>query len=128
MNNLINLVFLWTILFFGLDYIQNYFENKLIFKSVFLVTVFLIQAVYDTIMAKLYKKKKNFDYLFDSSLLKSLLLLFGLIISQEKLEFINEIPVINEIKIFDDLNIGKTNTIISPLFIFMLIKCFIKPC
>jgi Na+/alanine symporter len=128
MNNLINLVFLWTMLFFGLDYLQNYFENKLIFKSVFLITVFLFQAVYDTIMAKLYKKKKNFDYLFDSSLLKSLLLLFGLIISQENMDFL--MPVINEIKIFDklDIDIGKTSTIISPLFIFMLVKCFIKPC
>jgi hypothetical protein len=127
MNQLVNIIYLATGVYFGLPRLFQYSENPIIRKVLFVVSGLVLQLLFDILNNVIKKEKIKLHKIIDKPLMKSLLLLLGLMLYTDiksSSELLNKIPGLSEVI----NNNGVTVMfIILPLFVVITGKCLLRP-
>ena len=130
MNPLLNIIYLAVALFYLMPRIDKYATEPITNKLLFVVVALGLQVIFDLIV-KLIKRKgnpfKNFSQTIDRSLMKSLLLLLGVLLYNDAKESPAIVEKIPGLKTLLSLPSSKIIFVLIPLFVITTGKCFLKP-
>jgi|UniRef100_A0A6C0IT18 hypothetical protein len=127
MNQLVNIIYLATGVYFGLPRLFQYSENPIIRKVLFVASGLILQLLFDILNNIIKKEKIKLYKIIDKPLMKSLLLLLGLMLYTDiksSSELLNKIPGLSEV-----INNNGVSVIfiILPLFVVITGKCLLRP-
>jgi len=127
MNQLVNIIYLATGVYFGLPKLFQYSENPITRKILFVVGGIILQLLFDILNNVIKKEKIKLHKIIDKPLMKSLLLLLGLMLYSDiktSSELLNKIPGLSDVI---NNNCVSVIFIIFPLFVVITGKCLLRP-
>jgi len=127
MNQLVNIIYLAIGVYFGLPKLFQYSENPITRKVLFVIGGIILQSLFDILNNVIKKEKIKLHKIIDKPLMKSLLLLLGLMLYSDiktSSELLNKIPGLSDVINNNGISVI---FIIFPLFVVITGKCLLRP-
>tara|TARA_B100000161_G_C33530565_1_gene405804 strand:- start:363 stop:749 length:387 start_codon:yes stop_codon:yes gene_type:complete len=126
MNQLVNIIYLFTSLYFLLPQVSNITNEPIYLKLLVVILSLGLEVVFDCINRFIRKEKIKFSDVLDKSLMHSLLVLLGFLLFndiKDSPNLINKVPGLSQII---DVETTKILIMVVPIIAFTTSKCFLK--
>lgn len=131
MNPLLNIIYLGISLFYIMPKLDQFFPEPLYNKLAFVVLCIGLQSIFEFINRKFIKKEKKIlsliSSIFERSIMKSLILLLGLLLFKDIKNSPNITQKIPFIGNFIKLKGSNVIFILLPTFLIITSKCLLTP-